>query len=393
MFVPLLVAVTTLSAIFFPQRDALAPLFREIQAAANGHTEESPKARAAWEKIVAIGPAALPRVLEAMDQPDPVVANWLRTAFDRIVEEEMRHETRRIDPQPLQKFATNPRRHGPARRLALELVDRLRPGTSRLLIAGWLDDPEFRYDAVDLVAREGEELDRAGAKDKAMSAFQRAFQATDDVTQAQRLAHHLKQLGVSVDLASHFGFLTDWYVIGPFDGKQQRGFRAVYPPEQQVDLKAKLPGKTGLVRWRRYHAAVAWEGLPARVALVNLLEPLGQAEDAVAYAYTAVTLSESREVEFRGAADDNFTIWVNGKREFGFEEYRNGVRLDRHRFRARLKAGENAILVKVCQAPLDPANPAPNWEFLLRVTEPGGKGLPLRSALPVEKLQPGGKLP
>jgi hypothetical protein len=82
----------------------------------------------------------------------------------------MRHERRPINAQPLLDFATNRQRHGPARRLALELVERLRPGTSRLLIASWLDDPEFRYDAVDVVAREGEELDRAGAKDKARSA-------------------------------------------------------------------------------------------------------------------------------------------------------------------------------------------------------------------------------
>ena len=48
-------------------------------------------------------------------------------------------------------------------------------------------------------------------------------------------------------------------------------------------------------------------------------------------------LGEAREVEFRGAADDNLTVWVNGQRVFGFEEYRNGVRFDRHRFKVRLQ--------------------------------------------------------
>src|SRR5260370_11847477 len=51
---------------------------------------------------------------------------------------------RPINPQPLLDFATNRQRHAPARRLALELVERLRPGTSRLLIAGWLDDRFLR---------------------------------------------------------------------------------------------------------------------------------------------------------------------------------------------------------------------------------------------------------
>src|SRR5262249_34932884 len=115
------------------------------------------------------------------------------------------------------------------------------------------------------------------------------------------------------------------------------------------------------------------------VALVNLREALGDADDAVAYAYTEFTLFTGQEVEFRGAADDNFTVWVNGKKEFGFEEYRNGVRLDRHRFRVQLKAGKNTVLVKVCQYL---ANADPNWEFLLRMVDTSGKGVRFRTALP-----------
>ncbi len=147
-----------------------------------------------------------------------------------------------------------------------------------------------------------------------------------------------------------------------------------------MDLAASYEGKGKAVRWKRYRSPEAADG--AHVALVNLREPLGDAADAVAYAYTAFEVSEPREVEFRGAADDNLTVWVNGARAFGFEEYRNGVRLDRHRFRVRLRKGVNTVLVKVCQAPADPAHPEPNWEFLLRVCEPDGKGLPFKGALP-----------
>jgi hypothetical protein len=114
------------------------------------------------------------------------------------------------------------------------------------------------------------------------------------------------------------------------------------------------------------------------VALVNLREALGDADDAVAFAYTEFTLARARPAEFRGAADDNFTVWVNGKKEFGFEEYRNGVRLDRHRFRVKLRAGKNTVLVKICQYP---ANSEPNWEFLLRVVDDTGKGIGYRTAL------------
>jgi hypothetical protein len=170
--------------------------------------------------------------------------------------------------------------------------------------------------------------------------------------------------------------------LSRFSTKQ---FATVYPPEEKIDLAARHAGKSGPVTWKRYRAPEATSGLPARVVLVNLLEPLGNADDAVAYAYTAFTVDQEQEVEFRGAADDNFTVWVNGKKAFAVEEYRNGVRLDRHRFRAKLPAGANTVLVKICQAPLDPTNPEPNWEFLLRAVDRTGKGIAMKNALPPAK--------
>src|SRR5262245_56170935 len=59
-------------------------------------------ARTAWEKIVAKGPSAIPRLLEAMDTPDTVSANWLRLAFDRLAE-----SGKGIDVEALLKFAAD----------------------------------------------------------------------------------------------------------------------------------------------------------------------------------------------------------------------------------------------------------------------------------------------
>jgi hypothetical protein len=226
-------------------------------------------------------------------------------------------------------------------------------------------------------------------KDKtaAAAAYRTAFAATRDLQQARLAATRLKAHGVEVSVADHMGFLRDWYCIGPFDAKGMKGFATVYPPEVgEVDLAAAYDGKDGRVRWKRYQVR---EPPPnageAHVALVNLLEPLGGAADAVAYAYTAVEVAAPAKVEFRGAADDNFTVWVNGKRAFGFEEYRNGVRLDRHRFAVQLQHGVNTILVKVCQAPSDASNTEPNWEFLLRLVDGSGKGIAMKNALPKDK--------
>ena len=42
----------------------------------------------------------------------------------------------------------------------------------------------------------------------------------------------------------------------------------------------------------------------------------------------------------------------------------------------------NTVLLKVCQAPSEPAHREPNWEFLLRVCDTTGKGLVFKGALP-----------
>jgi hypothetical protein len=322
----------------------------------------------------------LPALLEGMDTPDTVSANWLRTAFDRVVEDAAARGGKGIDADALLQFARDPKRQGRARRLALEAVEDLRPGTRAELLRGWTDDPEFRHDAIEQALAELDRNKETPAA-KRLAALRGLFASSRDLAQSRAVAARLKELGAPVSVADHMGFLRDWYVIGPFDARGMKGFKTVYPPEEKIDLAATYQGQGRMVSWKRYLAPEATAGTHA--ALVNLREPLGEAEDAVAYAYTAFESGEAREVEFRGAADDNLTAWVNGVRVFGFEEYRNGVRLDRHRFRVKLKAGKNTVLLKVVQAPLaPPTHTEPNWEFLMRVCDETGKGLTFKSGLP-----------
>ena len=254
------------------------------------------------------------------------------------------------------------------------VAEELRPGVRKKLLPGWLDDPTFREDALDeLLARSKRDKDLP--RDKILA----GFRASRDPEQAHAFAALLKERGEAVSVADHMGFLRDWHLVGPFDAGGGKGFSTTYAPEKKVDLKSTFEGKGGKkLRWVRTTVAETTSGrIPA---LVDLRKPLGNADDAVAFAYTSFTVPAERAVEFRGAADDNFTVWVNGVRAFGFEEYQNGVRLDRHRFAVKLRAGVNTVLVKVCQAPASPGGP-PNWEFLLRITDPAGRGVTFPSAL------------
>lgn len=341
----------------------------------------SAEGRQAWQRLANSDVAALPQMLAAMDTRDIVIANWIRTACDRVIERAA-GSGKKLDVNALVGFVKNDKRAGRARRYALELVEGVTPGTSRQLYGGWLNDPEFRFEAVAQTIDDGSALAKKGSKEEALAEFRKAFTASRDPQQARDAAKGLLDLGVTVSVAEHMGFLMDWYIIGPFDGMNEGGFRTSYPPEKSVDLKAEYDGKKGKVRWKRYTAREAAPGSRGKNhVLIDLqaTEALGQVDDAVAYAYTEITVPESRLVEFRGAADDNLTVWVNGKREFGFEEWRNGVRHDRHRFRVQLHEGKNTILVKVCQSlPYI----APNWEFFLRIVDDAEKGVAFKNSLP-----------
>src|SRR5437879_4219353 len=85
-----LMPILLLGLILFSPADDDDPtdvLLGPIRSVVGGNTAASPAARAAWDQLVARGPAALPGVLRAMDTSDPVVKNWLRTAFDRVVDD------------------------------------------------------------------------------------------------------------------------------------------------------------------------------------------------------------------------------------------------------------------------------------------------------------------
>ncbi len=115
-----------------------------------------------------------------------------------------------------------------------------------------------------VLLQEADDLAKTGNKDQALAGYKKAFAAARDVPQVQKLATRLKEHGVEVSVAEHLGFLTDWFVIGPFDARMSKGFKTVYPPEEKVDLEAELDGKDGKLRWKRYRVKETLTGLPAR---------------------------------------------------------------------------------------------------------------------------------
>lgn len=336
-------------------------------------------ARQSRDRLVECGAEIIPQLLEAMDTTNVVAANWYRTAFDEIVARQLSRPAPRFPVEALQAYAADSERQGRVRRAVVKLLDRLQPGFAATFLSTRFDDPEFRADAVEAALTAGSEAEASGDRELALDQFRRAFEharAADQVTQA---AAKLTALGEKADIITHLGLVTDWYVLGPFDAPEYTGFAAVFPPEEQINLHANYTGKDGKnIRWSRSSAGDA-------LGQLNLMQAIAPVKEAVGYAYSELLAPRDIDAQLRCGADDNCTVWLNGERIFGREQWLNGTRFDRFIVPVHLRSGKNSLLVKVCQGPQhkDPEVPN-NWSLQLRFCDATGVGVGLVSVLPTE---------
>jgi hypothetical protein len=338
--------------------------------------QNAAEARRACDALSSQGTDLLPRLLVGMDTSNVIVANWYRTVFDQIADRELARPKPSFPRDALEKFAADPSRQGRARRLALELIDRVEPEFGRRFLPGLLDDPEFRADAVDLALAAGEKAKSRGDSAAAAAEFRRAFEHARDGGQITAAAGKLAELGQKVDVPRQMGMVTSWMLLGPFDAPGTSGFDRVFPPEKGVDLQARYRMQDGTEHgWQPHHA----EHILGDVSLIGVWGPI---DEAVGYAYTELDSPREQTVELRCSADDNLTVWLNGEKVLARLMWLNGSRLDRFRTPITLRAGKNRLLVKICQGPHHRDPDVPNdWKFVLRFCDPAGAGLALEPVL------------
>lgn len=338
----------------------------------------SAEARLARDALIKQGSQLLPRLLLAMDDANSVACNWHRSVYDQIVRQELTNKQPRFDRDALKDYVRGPQHLGRARRLVLTLLDQLEPEFGRDLVPQLLDDPEFRADAVDRAWAAGEEARQAGSLDRARQQYRLAFEHARDAAQVTRAADQLRALGETADIIAHLGFVVDWYLVGPFDAPGYSGFDAVFVPQQETfDLQAQFRGAGDRkLTWQRHTTSDA-------LGQLNLISALGEAREAVAYAYSELVADAPLEAQLRCGADDNCTVWLNDQLVFSRRQWLNGTRLDRFTAPVTLQAGTNRLLVKVCQGPQHKDPDVGNlWSLQLRFCDAQGAGLGLKNGLP-----------
>jgi hypothetical protein len=360
------------------------PLLASIKAI-RGEGEGNVEAGKAWRELVALGPDVLPVVLAAFDDADERAANWLRAAVDAVAEREVA-AGRKLPADRLEGFIARTKHSPAARRLAYEWLVRTDPTTPARLLPGMLNDPsvELRRDAVALVLKEAKEKRDRGDKDGSHSAYRKALGGARDQDQVEAVVKALQEYGETVDVATHFGFIRSWQLIGPFDSTGGKGYAAIFDPERKIDLAAALAGKGGKeVRWAPYTTDDAYGN-------VDLNKAIGKHMGAAGYAYAVVESPVERPVEVRTGTKNAVKVFVNGQVVYTKEEYHHGKFLDQHVARVKLHRGRNTILLKVCQNEQKDTW-AQEWDFQVRVCDSVGGAVPLTVVAEARKTSDDGR--
>ena len=340
-------------------------VIQAVGAEGSGNAE----AAVAFRSLSHARASALLPLLRAIEPSNRIARNWLRSAVEVIVERELA-EKKPLPFADLKTFLSDRTQAPEARRLAFDLMLAIDRGTSETLVPGFLDDPstELRRDAVALLITEGSKQLAQEAGNPAAVTYRKALHAARDVDQIQEIAKALTDLKQQVDLPRHFGFLTDWQIIGPFHNTERKGFREEFPPEKKIDLKARHPGKESEVKWQTLTTSDPY-------GKVDLNKPYGKLKEVTGYAYHEFESTEAQPAELRLGCKNAWKVWLNGNLLFSRDEYHRGQRIDQYKMPVQLEKGANSILIKLCQNE-QKEDWTVEWEFQLRVCDATGTAIP-----------------
>ena len=136
-------------------------------------------------------------------------------------------------------------------------------------------------------------------------------------------------------------FITDWWVIGPFDNSGRKGFDKVFPPEVNVDTTKVYSGKKDQqVKWEKYENE--------RSGYIDFVKIFPSADEAVGYAYRIIEVENSSNLKIGIGSNDGVKLWVNGQLIHNNKTSRK-AEPNQDILDVKLKKGINTILLKVDQ--------------------------------------------
>ena len=134
--------------------------------------------------------------------------------------------------------------------------------------------------------------------------------------------------------------LGPWHLIGSFSNADHRQFNTVYPPEKEINFEAVYEGMSGSeARWRLGDNLVDEQ-------VIDLHQHFKITEGAIAYLHRIIRSDRAVEINLYLGSDDGLAVFLNGERIHANDVPR-GPAPDQDVVKARLKAGDNDLLLKI----------------------------------------------
>ena len=228
-----------------------------------------------------------------------------------------------------------------------------------LAIAEKKDDP-LRDLALEACLAVAEGAVAAGNHAAAAAAYKRVadLQPADSI--AGEVMRKLAALGFPYNVASRQGFITSWWMIGPFPAPDFNAAKKAWFPQQEVALGKTYDAEGRKLNWTLVHS----DDPKGAMRLKDKFQPT---EKAVAYGYVELVADAPREVRLNVARDDGLSVWLNGQALYDVHDA-HGLAAGETAVDARLVPGVNRLLVKT-------SNGGGPWEFSVRLTDRAGKPL------------------
>ena len=153
-------------------------------------------------------------------------------------------------------------------------------------------------------------------------------------------------------------FITDWWVVGPFNNENRKGFDKAYSPEiSPFDSTQVFIGDNNQqLKWLRYNNTNNGYMDLGRILHIN-------PKKGVAYAYTTIKSSDDKNYKIGIGSNDGVKVWIIGELQHRNKANRK-AEINQEVLTIPLKKGENTVLVKIDKT-------SNGWGFYFSILELG----------------------
>ncbi len=327
------------------------------------------KAVQSAKTLQADAPKDVLAILTAMKEATPIGRNWLASIANSQYYTALESGDKDKLYSELATFLDDQSNDPEARTLVFDWLRDAKPDQMLVKLATMTGDssPELRFAAIEKAFSEIDQEKPDIAK------LEQLLDSARHPDQVRAIIKLLNEHGKSINQPKYFGFLCDWYLIGPFDNRGQKHFDTVYEVEKDLlsgsfNPKKSYEGKEGkTVSWMT-HTTDEKEGM------VNLANIFTREKGAVVYAYSKVSVPVAITAQIRLTSINGNKAWINGKEVISNEVYHAGTRLDQYIANVELNAGENIVVLKILQNE-QTESWAQDYQFHCRITDLTGKAI------------------